>query len=114
MNVDGTSVTRLTTQDGNVELPSWDPRSRTIAYSTSFATANGIHVVNATGGAVTRLTFGASGTDMWPTFSTDGTAIAFASSRTGNLEIHSMAANGTGVTRLTQTSSNNTFPRWSR
>jgi Tol biopolymer transport system component len=114
MNPDGTSITRLTDQDGNVELPSWEPHGRSIAFSTSFATANGIFVVNATGGGLTRLTFGASGTDMWPSFSTDGASLAFASARNGNIEIYSMKADGTAQTRLTTTAASNVFPRWSR
>ena len=51
--------------------------------------------------------------DTWPSWSQDGTKIAFASKRTGNYQIYAMHADGSGVTRLTQDSSDDTQPAWS-
>ena len=54
--------------------------------------------MNADGTSQTRLTNNAA-TDFDPTWSPDGTKIAFTSNRDGNLEIYTMNADGTGQTR---------------
>ena len=56
--------------------------------------------MNADGTGQTRLTNNAA-FDIEPAWSPDGTKIAFASDRDGNVEIYVMNADGTGQTRLT-------------
>jgi TolB protein len=48
-----------------------------------------------------------------PAWSPDGSKIAFASYRTGNLEIYAMNADGTGVIRLTNDPADDLYPAWS-
>jgi len=50
---------------------------------------------------------------MTPSWSAEGSKIAFASIRTGNLEIHVMSADGSAVTRLTNHPADDLFPAWS-
>ena len=61
--------------------------------------------VQADGSDVTQLTTDVA-TDQTPAFSPDGTMIAFATARDGNLEIYVMKIDGTGKTRLTNTDMN--------
>jgi Tol biopolymer transport system component len=53
------------------------------------------------------------GADRDPTWSPDGTRIAFASTRDGNLELYVMHADGTGVTRITNDAAADGSPAWS-
>ena len=54
-----------------------------------------------------------SAADLEPSWSPDGTAIAFASDRTGNYGIYVMDADGGNQTRLTDNSANDRYPSWS-
>jgi TolB protein len=51
--------------------------------------------------------------DFAPTWSADGTMIAFDSVRDGNSEIYAMNADGTGVVRLTISPGLDFEPAWS-
>jgi hypothetical protein len=59
-----------------------------------------IYVMNPDGTALTQLT-NDPGADFAPSWSPDGSKIAFTTFRFGNLEIAVMNSDGTGVTRLT-------------
>jgi Tol biopolymer transport system component len=50
--------------------------------------------------------------DRWPTWSPDGTRIAFQSDRDGNWEIYLMNADGSGLFRLTENDKKDTEPAW--
>jgi Tol biopolymer transport system component len=73
--------------------------------------ANEIYVMKADGTGVTRLTR-SPGDDRSPSWSPDGTRIAFESTRDGNYEIYTMNADGTGPQRLTQNAALDRQPDW--
>jgi len=68
--------------------------------------------MNADGTAQTRLTTDPANDDQ-PSWSPDGTKIAFHSYRDGSSEIYSMNADGTAQTRLTTNSNRDLNPSWS-
>lgn len=120
MASDGSGVERLTTNPGSFDgHAAWSPDGNAIAF-TSYRDSNlEIYVLSKVGNGkklkfnhLTRLTnHGAS--DSHPTWSADGSKIAFVSDRDGNSEIYSMNADGTGVVRLTNDPAHDRTPAWS-
>ncbi|MBZ0268454.1 DPP IV N-terminal domain-containing protein [bacterium] len=73
----------LHSDPGSVDrFPAWSPDSSTIAYSKD----NDIYLIPATGGTPVQVTTD-PGTDLHPTWSPDGTQLAFLSNRSGNNDI---------------------------
>src|SRR6266704_2984212 len=107
VNWDGSSLKRLTAGAATDQDPAWSPDGRRIA----FLRDGSIHVMNADGTGVTRLSF--TGFDSHPSWSPDGSRIVFASSRTGVNAIHVMDADGTNVIQLTGDSAIDYSPSWS-
>ena len=64
------------------------------------------------GSDITTLDSG-SALGEFPTWSPDGTQVAFHSNRDGNMEIYVMDANLSELTRLTNNEANDMFPTWS-
>ena len=74
---------------------------------------NEIYVMKADGSGVTRLTNNAAN-DEAPTWSPDGSRIAFASTRQSTYrQIYVMRADGSNVIRLTQNTASEIHPSWS-
>ena len=69
-------------------------------------------VMNADGSNGLRLT-NHPADDRDPTWSPDGTRLAFASNRPGNWDIYRMEADGSGVTNLTNHPAADIQPVWS-
>ena len=71
-----------------------------------------IYTMDADGSDQTRITF-SPGWDGDPSWSPDGTRIAFSSSRDGDTEIYTMSSAGSGLAKLTDNDFPERFPVWS-
>jgi Tol biopolymer transport system component len=116
MNPDGTSQTRLTSNGARDVYPAWSPDGSKIAFESTRDDSNptgcpgcdrNIYTMDADGTNVMRLTSDPAG-DGGPTWSPDGSKIAFSSNRavdtaTGRhvSEIYTMNSDGSAQTRLT-------------
>ena len=120
MNADGTSPVNLTFHLQDDSMPSWSPDGTKIAFvsmrtrfDANIPLNQEIYVMNADDGAnLTRLTFSPF-TDWFPSWSPDGTKIAFMSSRDENFEIYVMNADGTNPVNLTNHPGSDEHPSWS-
>ncbi|NJL53956.1 hypothetical protein HC928_01535 [bacterium] len=82
--------------------------------ATAIAQARFIHAANVFGSERTALTRNHVQPDRRPTWSPDGTRIAFESARdVATTDIYVMNADGSGMRRLTNTAANAGFPAWS-
>ena len=119
INVDGTGLRNLTNHPARDFQPAWSPDGSRMAFLSNRDGRPEVYVMNADGTAPVRLTVNAQsseGTPRWnpsPTWSPDGTKIAFASDRDGDQEIYVVNADGTGLTRLTFNPSQDGYPSWS-
>ena len=115
MTADGSGATRLTRHHGEDLSPAWSPDGARIVFSRD----RRIHVMNADGTRVRRLTGLAESHS--PAWSPDGRTIVFSSAgRTPeNPELYSIRPNGAGLKRLTHTKGDahtlgdDGFPSWS-
>ena len=71
-----------------------------------------IYIAGQDGINPTPLTNGTAD-DEWPSWSPDGTKVAFTSNRDGHWEIYVMNADGSAQTRITRTPQHNWSPTWS-
>jgi len=83
-----------------------------IALTMSFLGNPELFMFNPTNDTVTRLTK-SFGFDVDPTFSPDGKAMAFVSSRSGQPMVYRMNVDGSSVKRLTYAGHYNATPTWS-
>ena len=121
MNADGTHPVNLTFHLQPDTMPSWSPDGTKIAFvsrrtrfDANLPLNEEIYVMNADDGAnLIRLTFSPF-TDWFPSWSPDGTKIAFMSDRNDeDFEIYVMNADGTNPVNLTNHPSNEERPSWS-
>jgi Tol biopolymer transport system component len=123
MNADGTNLVRLTNHPAQDKKPSWFHDGTKIAFSSSRDVIpdadwdqknwSEVYVMNADGSNPVNLTRNPA-EDYWPSWSPDGTKIAFQSSRDGQYEIYVMNGDGTNPVRLTDNPVNgNKYPSWS-
>jgi CxxC motif-containing protein (DUF1111 family) len=98
----------------NVPFASFSSDGRKIAFSTPSGGIHQIFVMNVDGTNQTQLTSFTNGA-LHPTWSPDGTKIAFAGSNgSGGFQIWSMNTDGTGQTNLTNDGvGGNDYPAWS-
>jgi hypothetical protein len=114
MNADGSAQTQLTFNVAIHDVePDWSPDGARIAFARgAVGTVElEIWVMSANGSAQTRLTNNPA-IDNQPSFSPDGTQIAFSSDRDGDTDIFVMDANGQGQTSLTMGPGNGYLPDW--
>lgn len=119
--VSGGSATKLVGGGANGEAndePDWSPTTDVIAWARKAPMSQTFDVwsmtVDASGHnptAMTNLTNG-QGSSRYPSWSPDGTKLAFASDRSGSWQIYVMDADGSNVVQLT-TSGNHSQPAWS-
>ena len=104
------------TDDGQVNLDDLLAIMTYIANSSDASLPTGIEQtatrVNWVAGPIRRLTHSRA-SDRSPTWSPDGTQIAFHSYRDGDWDIFVMNADGTNRRRLTHSSASDAFPAWS-
>lgn len=122
MDLDGSNLQRLTTSSVALGEPSWSPDGSKIAFVRGYDMTYGgeanstscgqeIYVIDLVMGLEMNLTHGEGGTD--PTWSPDGTQIAFSSARNDSYDIYKMAADGSMVKRLTDAEWAEAEPAWS-
>ena len=94
--------------DGHFTNPALSPGDKSLAFGRTDpqTQTRDIWIKNFANATTSRFTFDAAD-DMNPTWSPDGTLIAFASDRKGMRDIYMKAANGTSEERLLLSSSNN-------
>ena len=93
--------------------PEVDPSGKFVVYaSTRHRTQSDIYIKSIDGNAVTQLTSDPAA-DMMPTFSPDGSKIAFASERAGNWDIYIMEARGGQAVQITDSPAQEIHPSFS-
>ena len=120
MDPDGSNMKNLTNHPANDQGPKWSPDGSKIAFYTDrdYLSADPkehsteIYVMNADGSNPTRITNSFT-IDAWPSWSPDGSKIAFQSYRDGNENIYVMNADGTDPVRLTSHPKVDYYPAWS-
>jgi len=95
MAMDGGDVERLTNGIGTLYAPDLSPDGKRIVFTNN---GNGIWVMRADGNNPHAITFK---DDIDPTWSSDGSKIAFASSRRGDRQLFIMDADGSNVEQMT-------------
>src|SRR5258708_17342752 len=113
MNQEGGDLEQLTSGEGDVANPSWNPNGRHIAFAWTRGYEPGnfnIFVMDIKDKKLTQLTQ-SSGRNENPTWAPDGLHRAFSSLRGRVTQIYTMLADGTNVKQLT-TQGNNLQPVW--
>jgi len=110
MNADGSGQTRITNSLNFDNTPSFSPDGTQITWNRG----NEIHKMNSDGTGIIQLTNSPSALNFDPSWSGDGTKIAFTSNRDGgDFEIYVMNTDGTDQTRLTNRVGNEASPNFS-
>lgn len=119
---DGSELTRLLESafivkygigvyDSPHNTPSWSPDSQWLAILTGDEQPD-LTLVNIVNGE-TRTLAANPALDIYPTWSPDGSNLAFVSDREGNREIYLISPDGTGIVNLTNNPAYDSNPVWS-
>ena len=111
---DGENQRRVTVNRSLAINPSWSLDGRAIAYTSYRRGYPDIYVSYIYQGKMDQP---AGGTEtvhnFLPSFSPDGTRIAFMTNRDGNMEIYTVGRDGSGLRRVTRHPGNDSTPTWS-
>ena len=107
IDINGNGLKRLTNGIGTLYAPELSPDGSKIIFTNH---GNGIWVMNADGSDPHPITFK---DDIDPTWSPDGSMIAFASSRSGTRQLYVASANGKKVTQVTDLNNMGGRSSWS-
>lgn len=91
---------------GSVGEIDWSPDGNQIVYTTSYFFRNDrqdVYIVNVDGTSLKQLTVNEE--VYWPSWSPDGSKIAFMSISSGRHELYTMSTDGSNITQLTDFSS---------
>ncbi len=116
VNGDGTGLVRLVhTRAGDQYIgASFSPDGTRIAYSGVGRNGNAdVYTIRPDGSDQREITF-SQAVDTDPSWSADGTKIAFETNRNGNVDIYSVNADGSNSTQLTNSPLDEQDPSWSR
>jgi hypothetical protein len=117
MNPDGTGVVQVTDRSagGWSMSPALSPDGTAIAFAVWVPDVADweIYTINVDGSGLRNLTNHPSYDGWRPTWSPDGTRIAFFSARTGDDEIYTIGVDGSGLERLTFDPADDAHPAWS-
>ena len=119
MNADGTDLRAVATGGYDSEEPDWSPDGRQIAFTSNRVEGRNqiglwfqIYVMNADGSDQHRISSGI-GNDASPSWSPDGTTIAFDSDANNDAEIYVVRADGSAQRDLTNSPAGEYDPVWS-
>jgi Tol biopolymer transport system component len=115
MHGNGDVVQLLATTPGPKTDPVISPDGKKIVFTVGTveaSSASPLWSVNSDGTGLTQLTTDGA-IDYRPTWSPDGSQIAFVSTRDGNAEIYVMNADGTNQANITNSAANDNAPSWS-
>ncbi|HEX5030661.1 MAG TPA: hypothetical protein VFX78_04280 [Candidatus Eisenbacteria bacterium] len=113
MNSDGSGVERISSTEAAIE-PTWAPGGAWVAFAGGDSLLGDVQifVVSPRGTNQVNLTKAPGTVNVDPSWSPDGSKIAFMSTRDGNAEIYVMNSDGSGLHRLTKNSSADSRARW--
>ncbi|HUG33816.1 MAG TPA: hypothetical protein VMJ90_03525, partial [Anaerolineales bacterium] len=107
LGINGDGLQRLTRDLGSLYAPELSPNGELILFTNH---GNGLWVMTPDGENPRPLTFR---DDIDPTWSPDGSMIAFASSRNGERQLYVMNANGSNVSQVTDLNNMGGRSTWS-
>jgi len=113
MNADGSNRVKIA-QAGmvsSVGVPTWSADNVHIAFSQSHSPSSGIiQIVNCDG--TNLVSCPNHSLDYAPSYSPNGSKIAFCTTHDGNNQIYIMNADGTGQIRITNDAAEDSYPSW--
>ena len=114
MDVDGSNLTRLTTNPAGDSDPNWAPTADALAFTSTRDGTDVIYTMTPTGAGQTRRTGLGAGVSRQPAWSPDGTYIVFSGVRSSTAPaLFVITADGSSESRVTNASGRSDFePDW--